>query len=162
MDEYLTMSKIVQLRSFDELARANMLVMIIFRDKVDLAGNIYLRHLNRVASFFTSDNEKIIALLHDLVEDTNFTFKDLEMLDFSPQVIKTLKLLTNDLPTYDEYIERIIKSDNISAKRIKIVDLLDNMNIVRLNNPTKKDFKRINDKYIKAYQKLIKDLEGRI
>jgi len=162
MESYLDIAKIIHLQSLNELAKANMLVLIVFKDKVDRAGEPYIRHLNKVSESFKNDEEKCIALLHDLVEDTSFTFEDLEALGFSKAVIDTLKLLTNDLEDYNKYIDRLIKSDNIVAKKVKMADLLDNMNLNRINELNKSDFDRVKNKYIKIYIKLIEDLERRI
>lgn len=162
MDSYLDMTKILHLQKLDELARANMLVLIVFKDKKDNAGEPYLRHLNKVSESFKDDKDKCIALLHDLVEDTSFTFKDLENLGFSKDVIDTLKLLTNDLDTYDEYIDRLLNSDNLLAKKVKMADLLDNMNLNRYEKLDKTNFERVKNKYIKTYIKLTQDLERRI
>lgn len=162
MDSYLDMTKILHLLKLDELARANMLVLIVFKDKKDNAGEPYLRHLNKVSESFKDDKDKCVALLHDLVEDTSFTFKDLESLGFSKDVIDTLKLLTNDLDTYDEYIDRLLNSDNLLAKKVKMADLLDNMNLNRYEKLDKTNFERVKNKYIKTYIKLTQDLERRI
>ena len=162
MNEYLDMNKIVKLQELKPLARANMLALMVFKERVDLAGNIYIRHLNKVADSFSEDDYKIVALLHDLVEDTSFTFEDLEYLGFSKIIIDALKLLTNDLDNYDSYIERLVSSDNEMAKKVKIVDLLDNMNITRFKKLETKDIARVKNKYLKAYSILINDIERRI
>lgn len=162
MDSYLDIAKIVHLQSLDELGKANMLSLIVFKDKVDKAGEPYIRHLNKVSESFKDDKGKCVALLHGLVEDTSFTFKDLESLGFSKEVIAALKLLTNDLDDYDKYVERLLKSDNILAKKVKMADLLDNMNLNRFSELDKTNFDRIKNEYIKTYIKLIEDLERRI
>lgn len=162
MDSYLNMAKIVHLQSLDALAKANMLVLIVFKDKKDKAGNPYIRHLNKVSESFRDDKGKCVALLHDIVEDTTFTFVDLIALGFSKDIVDTLQLLTNDLGDYDKYIERLIKSDNILAKKVKMADLLDNMNLNRFEKLDKTNFDMIRNKYIKTYIKLIDDLERRI
>ncbi len=115
-----------------------------------------------MADSFSEDDYKIVALLHDLVEDTSFTFEDLEYLGFSKIIIDALKLLTNDLDNYDSYIERLVSSDNEMAKKVKIVDLLDNMNITRFKKLETKDIARVKNKYLKAYSILINDIERRI
>lgn len=162
MKEYLDNDKIKYLKKLDDLARANMLILIVFKDKVDKAGEIYIRHLNKVSESMKDDDGKIVALLHDLVEDTSFTFNDLKRLGFSENIINTLKLLTNDLDDYDKYVDRLIKSDNILAKKVKMADLLDNMNLNRFPILNKENFDRVRNKYIKTYIKLIDDLESRI
>lgn len=162
MDSYLDVAKIVHLQSLDELGKANMLALIVFKDKVDKAGEPYIRHLNKVSESFKDDKGKCVALLHDLVKDTSFTFKDLATLGFSKEIVDTLKVLTNDLDNYDEYIDRLLKSDNILAKKVKMADLLDNMNLNRFEELDKTNFDRVRNKYIKTYIKLIDDLEKRI
>jgi len=162
MNEYLDMVKVTKLRELEPLARSNLLAIMVFRDKYDLAGQVYLRHLNRVAESFIDEDSKIVALLHDLVEDTSFTFEDLESLAFHSKIICSLRLLTNDLGDYDAYIERLVKSDDLVAKRVKMADLLDNMNLNRFTTLEKKNFERVKNKYMKAYQKILEDLERRI
>ena len=162
MDSYLNVAKIIHLQGLDELAKANMLTLIVFKDKKDKAGDSYIRHLNNVSESFKEDKGKCVALLHDIIEDTSFTFDDLIALGFSKDIVDTLQLLTNDLGDYDKYIDRLIKSNNILAKKVKIADLLDNMNLNRFEELDKTNFDRIRNKYIKAYIKLIEDLERRI
>lgn len=162
MDSYLDVTKIVHLQNLDELGKANMLALIVFKDKKDKAGESYIRHLNKVSESFKDDEGKIVALLHDLVEDTSFTFEDLKSLGFSDDIIDTLRLLTNDLDDYDKYVERLLKSDNLLAKKVKMADLLDNMNLCLFSELDKTNFDRVRNKYIKTYIKLIDDLEKRI
>lgn len=162
MDSYLDVAKIVHLQNLDELGKANMLALIVFKDKKDKAGEPYIRHLNKVSESFKDDKGKVVALLHDLVEDTSFTFEDLKSLGFSDDIIDTLRLLTNDLDDYDKYVERLLKSDNLLAKKVKMADLLDNMNLNRFSELDKTNFDRVRNKYIKTYIKLIDDLEKRI
>ena len=129
MLDYLDKKSLDNLKKLDDVARANMLSLIVFKDKYDKAGEVYIRHLNRVSAVFKDSDSKCASLLHDIVEDTSFTLQDLKELGFNDLVIDTVRLLTNDLGDYDEFIKRIIESDNILAIRIKIADLLDNMNI---------------------------------
>ena len=151
MHDYLDDKKIKELKKMDDLARANMLSLMMFKDKYDKAGDIYIRHLNRVSTFMSDKDGKCAALLHDLIEDTAFTLNDLKKLNFNDVVIDTVRLLTNDLGDYDLFIKRIIASDNI----------LDNMNINRFESPSLKDFQRIKNKYLKSYKILIEELERR-
>ena len=162
MHDYLDKNKIEELKKMDDLARANMLSLMMFKDKYDKAGNIYIRHLNRVSEAMKDKDSKCAALLHDLIEDTTFTLDDLKELNFNDLIIDTVRLLTNDLDDYDLFIKRIISSDNILAIKIKIADLLDNMNINRFDSPSLKDFQRIKNKYLKSYKLLIEELERRI
>lgn len=119
------------------------------RNQVDKSGVPYIYHPIHVAEQMNTENECIIALLHDVVEDTNVTFKQLEEV-FSKEVIDILKLLTREENIeYDEYIKRI-KNNSIACK-VKIADLTHNLDKTRLDFVTEADVRR-NEKYKKALQ----------
>ena len=93
--------------------------------------------------------ECIVALLHDVVEDTEITFKDLEK-EFPEEVVDLLKILTHDKKVdYMDYIRNVKKS--VIATKIKIADLEHNADITRLDNITLDDIKRT-EKYKKALE----------
>lgn len=115
----------------------------------DKGGKAYMFHPIRVALNCTNKDAKVVALLHDVVEDTDY---DIEKLKLSKAQMKALNLLTHNPQTpYMEYIEKI-KDDPI-AKEVKLSDLRDNMNLSRLKTITQKDLDRV-DKYKKAYKML--------
>ena len=119
------------------------------KNQVDKSGVPYIYHQIHVAEQMDTENECIIALLHDVVEDTNVTFKQLEEV-FSKEIIDILKLLTREENIeYDEYIKRI-KNNSIACK-VKIADLTHNLDKTRLDFVTEVDVKR-NEKYKKALQ----------
>lgn len=119
------------------------------KNQVDKSGVPYIYHPIHVAEQMDTENECIIALLHDVVEDTNVTFKQLEEI-FSKEIIDILKLLTREENIeYDEYIKRI-KNNSIACK-VKIADLTHNLDKTRLDFVTEVDVKR-NEKYKKALQ----------
>ena len=119
------------------------------KNQVDKSGVPYIYHPIHVAEQMDTENECIIALLHDVVEDTNVTFKQLEEV-FSKEIIDILKLLTREETIeYDEYIKRI-KNNSIACK-VKIADLTHNLDKTRLDFVTEVDVKR-NEKYKKALQ----------
>ena len=123
------------------------------KNQVDKSGVPYIYHPIHVAEQMNTENECIIALLHDVVEDTNVTFKQLEEV-FSKEIIDILKLLTREENIeYDEYIKRI-KNNSIACK-VKIADLTHNLDKTRLDFVTEVDVKR-NEKYKKALQILCK------
>ena len=97
---------------------------------------------------------KNTVVVHDVVEDTSWTFEALEAEGFSPEVIAALKCVTklSENENYDDFIERVKK--NPLAVAVKINDLTDNMDIRRLPYLSDKDVKRLK-KYLKAYKKLI-------
>ena len=122
------------------------------KNQVDKSGVPYIYHPIHVAEQMDTENECIIALLHDVVEDTNVTFKQLEEV-FSKEIIDILKLLTREENIeYDEYIKRI-KNNSIACK-VKIADLTHNLDKTRLDFVTEVDVKR-NEKYKKAFTNFI-------
>ena len=119
----------------------------------DRSGLPYILHPIHLAEQMDTEEECIVALLHDVVEDTEVTFKELEK-DFSKTIIDALKLLTHDKETdYFEYIEKI--KSNPLAKKVKLADLKHNSDETRLENITEKDITR-NKKYVKAIKILSK------
>ena len=93
--------------------------------------------------------ECIVALLHDVVEDTDITFENLEK-EFPIEVIQCLKLLTHDKSVdYIEYVKKI--KDNSIARKVKLADLKHNSDRTRLLSITQKDIERYN-KYQKSIQ----------
>lgn len=96
---------------------------------------------------------KITGILHDLIEDTNWTFSDLEAEGFPKEIIDAIKCLTKEEnENYDQFIQRV-KTNSLAIK-VKINDLVDNLDIKRLNEVTEKDVPRLN-KYLEAYRVLI-------
>jgi (p)ppGpp synthase/HD superfamily hydrolase len=99
-----------------------------------------------------SEDEKIVAVLHDIVEDTDISLNDLRNEGFSEEVVSAVECLTKqDGENYDSYIERI--SFNPLAVKIKLADLEDNKDLTRLPEVTDKDLERL-EKYDKALEKL--------
>ncbi len=116
-------------------------------NQFDRANVPYIYHPIHLAEQMENENECIVALLHDVIEDTDITFEQLEK-DFPIEVIKALKLLTHDKKIdYMNYIEKI-KENNI-AKKVKIADIIHNSDETRLDKITIKDIARRN-KYKKA------------
>lgn len=108
--------------------------------QADKGGMPYIYHPMHLAEQMETESECIVALLHDVVEDTPITFADLEK-EFSEEVIDALKLITHDKSVDDfEYI-RNLKHNKI-ARKVKLVDLYHNSNLSRLENITEKDKKR--------------------
>ena len=94
----------------------------------DLDGNPTILHPLAVGMMGTTDTERIVGFLHDVVEDTKYTFEDLIDEGFSEEVIATLRLLTHDKHTpYMEYVENICKSGNMAAIHVKMNDLKHNL-----------------------------------
>lgn len=125
-------------------------------NQYDKGGFCYFYHPCRVASKFEDPTLITIALLHDVVEDTDVTFEDLKKYCFDIDVIESIKCLTHiEGEPYQEYIERISK--NPLATKVKIEDLKDNMDTKRLYKLTDTDKTRI-EKYKKALNFLTGEL----
>ena len=117
--------------------------------QVDKSGVPYIFHPIHLAEQMDTEDECIVALLHDVVEDTEMTFEQLEK-DFSETVIQALKLVTRDKnEDYMQYVEKI--KINPIAKKVKLADLHHNSDKTRLEKMTLIDLKR-NEKYQKAIE----------
>ncbi len=110
--------------------------------QTDKAGKDYIEHPLRVMENCTSDNAKIVGVLHDVVEDSDTTLDDLQQMNFAPEVVALLT--KSDDIEYSNYIAQI--KNNAIAREVKIADLRDNMNLSRIAQPSEKDFKRL-EKY---------------
>lgn len=126
----------------------------------DKAGMEYYDHPLRVMKMCKTETEKIVGILHDVVEDSEWTFEMLENAGFSAEIIDALKCLTKESDEdYDHYISRI--KTNKLATRVKLNDLRDNMDVNRLNKITDADIERI-VKYMRAYKELATHLKSDI
>ena len=136
------------------LERAIEIATEAHKGQYDKAGNDYIGHPLRVMDMGRSEEEKIVGVLHDVVEDTDWTFEMLAAEGFSQDIIAALKCVTkiSENENYDDFIERVKK--NPLAVAVKINDLSDNMDIRRLPYLSDKDIKRLK-KYLKAYKKLV-------
>ena len=136
------------------LQRAIEIATEAHKGQFDKAGNDYIGHPLRVLEMGRSEQEKIVGVLHDVVEDTDWTFERLAAEGFSEETIAALRCVTktSENENYDDFIERVKK--NPLAVAVKINDLTDNMDIRRLPYLSDKDVKRLK-KYLKAYKKLI-------
>lgn len=116
-------------------------------NQFDKARVPYIYHPMHLAEQMDTELECIVALLHDVIEDTSITFELLEK-EFSSEVIEILRLLTHDKGTdYMKYIEKLKK--NPVARKVKIADIIHNADETRLDKITIKDIERRN-KYKKA------------
>lgn len=125
----------------------------------DKGGKPYILHPLRVMSFLKTDDEELqcMALLHDVVEDTNVTYSDLFTLGMTERVVAGVKSLTKQRGyTYDEYKQQIFS--NRDAMVVKMADLRHNTDIRRLKGVTEKDIARM-AKYHTFYLELKAELE---
>ena len=136
------------------LERAIEIATEAHKGQFDKAGHDYIHHPLRVMAAGKSTEEKIVGVLHDVVEDTDWTFERLAEEGFSSEVIEALRCVTklSESEPYDKFIARI--KANPLAVAVKLNDLSDNMDIRRLEELTEKDFKRL-QKYHRAYKQLL-------
>lgn len=122
------------------------------KDQRDKAGLPYVFHPFHVAEQMEDEVTVTVALLHDLVEDTEVTFQELSEKGFPDEVIQALKVMTKEkTEDYFNYIQRV--SRHSIARKVKIKDLEHNMDLSRLERVTEEDFQRA-EKYQKSYQYL--------
>lgn len=125
----------------------------------DKYGHPYVQHVLRVMQLGRTEEERIVGVLHDVVEDSDWTLSDLKAEGFSDRVLAAIDCLTkrpDEEDDYDAFIARIRK--NKLAVRVKLNDLTDNMDVRRMDEFREKDVKRFN-KYLRAYKLLLKDLD---
>lgn len=135
------------------LDRAKAIATSAHNEQVDKAGKPYIEHPLRVMNMGKTVEEKIVGVLHDVVEDSEWTFEMLEKEGMPKEVMDALKCVTklSEDEDYDHFIDRV-KSNPLAVK-VKLNDLKDNMDITRLGKVTEKDLPRLN-KYIRAYKQL--------
>lgn len=123
--------------------------------QIDKAGQPYILHPLKVMFTLSNEKDKIVGVLHDVIEDTDITYEDLIANGFEgeTEILDALKSVTKkDDETYDDFIDRVAL--NPIGKRVKLADLQDNMDLSRISNLTDKDFERLK-KYQKAKERLM-------
>ncbi|ACL03330.1 metal dependent phosphohydrolase [Desulfatibacillum aliphaticivorans] len=135
-----------------DLDRALEIAVQAHKGQKDKAGAPYVLHPLRLMMRMHSPEALMAAVLHDVVEDTDWTLDDLKKEGFSEEVLEALDHLTwRQDEKYGEYIERL--KSNPLARVIKLADLEDNMDLTRIARPSAKDFERVR-KYHKAWARL--------
>ena len=140
------------MHELDLLEKAIVIAVGAHRGQRDRYGAPYILHPLRVMSRLNSVTEKIVAILHDVLEDTNWTFQDLKREGFPDSVLAALDCVTKrDGEDYEEFVER--SRSNPLARSVKLADLEDNMDLRRLPTITEEDKNRL-EKYVKAWSRL--------
>lgn len=135
--------------------KALRLMYDVHKDRVDKGGLPYVFHPYEVAEQMNDEISTCVALLHDLIEDSDLTLEYLESAGFPKEVVEPVGLLTHrpNLP-YLTYIERL-KCNPIAVK-VKLADLQHNLDVSRLDNPSTDDYYRLN-KYKEARRVLLEN-----
>ena len=128
--------------------KALKLCFAAHKDQTDKSGMPYVFHPFHLAEQMPDEDTTIVALLHDVIEDTPYTLDDLRAMGFNEQVLDALALMTHDkrIP-YMDYVAKI--KGNKIARPVKLADLKHNSDLSRLNNVDEKAMKRI-EKYRQA------------
>lgn len=144
------------MNSADLLEKAIGIAVEAHRGQRDRTGAPYILHPMRVMAGVDSGTEKIVAILHDVVEDSDWTFERLSQEGFPDEVIEALKCVTKrEGEEYEDFVKR--SAGNAIALRVKLADLEHNMDARRLSNVTEKDAERL-EKYVRAWR-FLKGLE---
>ena len=126
------------------------------RGQYDKGGLPYVTHPLHVAESMDTEDECVVALLHDVLEDTEITVDDLRQWGITDRQIEALILLCRDESVpYLEYVQKL-RTDPIAVK-VKIADLRHNTDLTRLAEATEEDWKRV-EKYKQALQLLQADI----
>ena len=163
MKEYITEEEYNELKENKDLLYKTLeLILKIFEGNVDKCGLPYYNHLFKVYSKVNNYDEKIIALLHDIIEDKNIKASELLDIGYPQHIVDAVVILTKKKGSYyPDYIESIIESGNNLAMNVKLADLEHNMDITRISNPTVNDYERVNKRYMPAYTRIKNKLEER-
>jgi (p)ppGpp synthase/HD superfamily hydrolase len=121
--------------------------------QVDKAGEPYILHPLRLMFKFTDEDLRVVAVLHDVIEDSEITEQNLIELGFKSEIVEALSNLTKiDGESYDAFIERA--ASNSLSRKVKIEDIKDNLNLERLERLNDVDLKRV-EKYHRALKRLL-------
>ena len=120
--------------------------------QLDRCGIPYVTHPLHLAEQMPDEDCTVAALLHDVVEDTDYSLEDLRRMDFPPRALEAVALLTHDpAEPYLDYVARL--KQNPVARTVKLADLRHNSDLTRLDTVTERDLARV-EKYAAALRLL--------
>ncbi|MED3550139.1 GTP pyrophosphokinase [Cytobacillus praedii] len=126
----------------DALERAIQIAVEAHYGQKDKGNSPYILHPLRVMHNVKEYNEKIIAVLHDVIEDTNVTLDDIRNEGYPEEILFALDCITKRKgEVYKDYLERVKQSE--LSRIMKLADLEDNCDLSRINFPVQKDFDRV-------------------
>ena len=156
LKNYFDEGKYQNIKNSDNLIyKALEIVTTLFEHDVDKGGMPYMLHIIYVYKHVNTIEEKVVALLHDVIEDKKVSVKDLIDIGFSEKIVHDVEVLTRIKPIdYQDYINYIVENGSREALNVKLADLENNMDILRINNPTLEDIDRVKRRYVPAYEKI--------
>ncbi|MBR1447770.1 MAG: GTP pyrophosphokinase [Prevotella sp.] len=133
--------------------RALQIAIQAHQGQKDKSGRDYIMHPIRVAERCKDPKAKIVALLHDTIEDTHITADFLRSEGFPDEIVDgVLSVTKREGEDYDTFVHRA--AQNAIGREVKMADLEDNMDIRRLKEIAEDDVARLR-KYLRAWQYLI-------
>lgn len=124
------------------LERAIAIAATAHAGQIDKAGKPYILHPIRVMLSLQTLEERIVAVLHDVLEDTSITSETLRSEGFSEIVVSAIESVTKrEGEDYHAFVLRA--AANPIGRRVKLADLTDNCDLSRISNPTQRDYERI-------------------
>ena len=124
----------------DDLDKAIKLACEAHAGQMDKAGKPYILHPLRLMLKFQKKQEQVVAVLHDVVEDSDVTLDDLVNKGFSELVLDALDCLSKrENEDYGAFIKRIFPNE--LARKIKIEDIKDNLDLTRIDSVNNEDLK---------------------
>jgi len=138
----------------NDLEKAIDLAVDAYADQTDKGNATYIRHPLRVMEAVDTEPERIVAVLHDVVEDADYSLENIEK-EFGEEIRDAVDALTRrDDESYMDFIDR--SAANQIAKKVKIADIEDNMNLTRLDSVSESILQK-QATYHDAWKKLKED-----
>jgi (p)ppGpp synthase/HD superfamily hydrolase len=132
------------------LEKAIAIAVNAHQGQKDRYNSPYILHPLRVMARLDSATEKIVGILHDVVEDTDWTFDQLSREGFPATILSALECVTKkEGEEYEAFVKRSARDP--VARRVKLADLEDNMDLRRMPQATDQDLPRL-QKYVKAWR----------
>ena len=157
-------SEKLSLKEYEYLKDISMkLIEEYHKNDIDKGGNPYIYHLLSVSNRCKSYEAKIAGLLHDIIEDTDCTEEILLERGIPQYIIDIVLIVTRkENETYNEFIDRIMLSDNIYALELKHSDIIDNCDLDRLDGCNDKIIKQAEKRILKRYIPSLKKIEEKL
>ena len=148
LESYAEIQEEYQMIYTDKTKKAMKLCYEAHKDQMDKSGLPYVFHPAHVAEQMTDEATTIVALLHDVVEDTDYTLEDLAAEGFEKEILEAVALMTHedDVP-YLDYVAKL--KNNPIARAVKLADLAHNSDLSRIGEIDEETRKRL-EKYKKA------------
>ena len=161
LKDYFDECKYQEIKNSDNLVyKALEIVTVLFENDLDKGGLPYMLHITYVYKHVFTIEEKVTALLHDIIEDKKVTREDLLEVGFPKKIVDDVSILTRVKPMdYNLYIDNLIKNGSVEALHVKLADLENNIDLTRIKNPTMDDYQRVEKRYIQTHTKIVNKLK---